>query len=343
MKKPDWRITLEGKEVDPQRLVELSTTDNRGLEIDQLVATFSDQDGLLALPQKGVELALFLGYLGDGELIDRGTFIVDAVRHTGPPDQVNITAKSARVSKKNGRDNVETEVGEGPKLKMGRERSWVDITLGAMLRQIAEPYGLEVRVSKALEEHYFKQIDQTESDQHFLSRIAQDLDAVATVKAGRLLFLQAGKAENADGQQIERITIERRDGDTHEYEAADKGRWTGCSAHWHDMATGKRNRVDVGKDGYRRQLPRTYPSEAEAQRAAQSEYQRLSRGLATIRLSIADADPALFAETPATLSGWNKPEIDHDRWVITRVTLALDPSKGLDAVIQAEEREETGD
>lgn len=340
MKKPDWRITLDGKEVDPKRLVELSTTDNRGLEIDQLVATFSDQDGLLALPQKGVELALFLGYLGE-ELIDRGTFIVDAVRHSGPPDQVVVTAKSARVSRKNGRDNVKTEEGEGPKLKMGRERSWVEITLGDMLRQIAAPYGLEVRVSKALEDHFFPQIDQTESDQHFLTRIAQDLDAVATVKAGRLLFLQAGKAENADGQVIERITIERKDGDTHDYEAADKGRWTGCSAHWHDMATGKRNRVDIGQDGYRRQLPRTYPSEMEARRAAQSEYQRLSRGLATIRLSVADPDPALFAETPATLTGWNKPEIDHDQWVIIRVTLGLDPSNGLGATIQAEHRQET--
>jgi phage protein D len=339
MKRPDWRITLDGEEVDPLRLVDLSTTDNRGLEIDTMVATFSDKDGLLAMPQKGVELALFIGYVGQ-DLVDRGTFVVDVVRHTGPPDQVQITAKSARVSQKNGRDNVNTEVGEGPKLKQGRERSWVEITLGDMLRQIAEPYGLEVRVSKELEGHFFAQIDQTESDQHFLTRIANDLDAVATVKAGRLLFLQAGKGENADGQKIERITIERKDGDTHDYEAADKGRWTGCSAHWHDHATGKRERVDEGKEGYRKQLPRTYPSEVEARRAAKSEMQRLGRGLATIRLSVADADPALFAETPVTLQGWNKPEIDHDRWVITRVTLGIDSSTGLGATIQAEERPE---
>lgn len=339
MKKPDWRITIDGREVERRRLVQLSTTDNRGMEVDTLVVTFADQDGLLALPQKGVELGLFVGYLGE-DLVDRGTFVVDAVRHTGPPDQVQITAKSARVSQKNGRDNVATEEGEGPKLKQGRERSWVDITLGDMLRQIAEPYGLEVRVSKALEEHYFKQIDQTESDQHFLTRIAEDLDAVATVKAGKLLFLEAGKGETAEGQKIARITIERKDGDTHEYEAADKGRWTGCSAHWHDIATGERKRVDVGKDGYRKQLPRTYPSEAEARRAAQSESQRLGRGLATIRLTIADADPALLAETPVTLVGWDKPEIDHDRWVTTRVTIAIDPGQGLDAVIEAEERPE---
>jgi phage protein D len=339
MKKPDWRITLEGEEVDPLRLVELSTTDNRGLEVDTLVVTFSDQDGLLALPAKGVELALFLGYLGE-ELVDRGTFVVDAVRHTGPPDQLEITAKSARVSQKNGRDNVNAEEGEGPKLKERREYPWDDITLGDMLAQIAGRHGLEVRVSKELEDFYFRHIDQCESDQHFLTRIAEDLDAVATVKAGRLLFLQAGKGENAEGQKIDRIMIERKDGDAHEYEAADKCRYTGCSAHWHDHTTGKRERVDTGKDGYRKQLPRTYPSEAEALRAAESEFQRLGRGLATIRLSIADADPALFAETPTTLSGWDKPEIDNDRWVITRVTIGLDPSRGLGATIQAEERPE---
>ncbi len=338
MKIPDWLITIDGKEVERRRLVELSTTDNRGLEVDQLVVTFSDQDGLLALPQKGVELGLSLGYLGQ-ELVDRGTFVVDKVAHTGPPDYVVVSAKSARLSQKNGRDNINTEVGEGPKLKERRERSWDKYTLGKMVREIAKRYGMEVRISKALEEKYFEHIDQTESDSHFLTRIAKDLDAVATVKAGKLLFLQAGKGENANGEQIARIVIDRTEGDTHNYEAGDRGRWTGCSAHWHDHASGKRMRVDVGQDGYRRQLKRTYPTEADAQQAAQSEFQRLGRGLATIDLQIADADPALFAETPITLQGWLKPEIDHDRWVSTRVRLRLNPSSGLDASLEAEERQ----
>lgn len=340
MKVPDWLITIDGKEVERRRLVELTTTDNRGLEVDQLVVTFSDQDGLLALPQKGVELGLSLGYLGE-DLVDRGTFVVDKVAHTGPPDFVVVSAKSARLSQKNGIDNINTEVGEGPKLKERRERNWTDVTLGTIVREIAARYQMETRISKALEEKYFAQIEQTESDSHFLTRIAKDLDAVATVKAGKLLFLQAGKGENADGDQIERIVVDRRDGDTHNYEAGDRGRWTGCSAHWHDHATGDRMRVDVGQDGYRRQLKRTYPSEADALQAAQSEFQRLGRSLSTIELQIADADPGLFAETPITLTGWNKPEIDHDRWVSTRVRLRLNPSSGLDADVEAEERQAT--
>jgi hypothetical protein len=340
MKIPDWLITIDGKEVERRRLVELTTTDNRGLEVDQLVVTFSDQDGLLALPQKGVELGLSLGYAGE-ELVDRGLFVVDKVSHTGPPDYVVVSAKSARLSQKNGRDNVAAKDGEGPKLKERRERSWTDYILGDIVREIAARYGMETRISPALEEKYFKQIDQTESDSHFLSRLAKDLDAVATVKAGKLLFLQAGKGENANGEQIARIVIDRTDGDTHNYEAGDRARWTGCSAHWHDHASGERVRVDVGKDGYRRQLKRVYPSEADAQQAAQSEFQRLGRTLSTIELQIADADPGLFAETPITLQGWNKPEIDHDRWVSTRVRLSLNPSRGLAADLEAEEREAT--
>lgn len=337
MKIPDWLITIDGKEVERRRFVEMSITDNRGIEVDQLVVTISDQDGLLALPQKGVELGISIGYLGE-DLVDRGTFVVDKVSHNGPPDFIVVSAKSARLSQKNGRDNINTEEGEGPKLKERRERTWLDITLGDMVRQIAGTYGMEVRISEALEEKYFKHIDQTESDSHFLTRIATDLDAVATVKAGKLLFLQAGKGENANGEQIERIVIDRKDGDIHDYDAGDRGRWTGCSAHWHDIATGVRKRVDVGKDGYRRQLKRTYPSEADANQAAQSEFQRLGRGLGTIELQIADADPALFAETPITLQGWLKPEIDHDRWIATRVRLRLSPNNGLSASLEAEER-----
>lgn len=337
MKAADWRITIDGREVEKRRMVSLTTTDNRGLEVDQLTVEFSDQDGLLALPQKGVALEVAIGYYGK-ELVDRGTFIVDCVKHTGPPDMVVVTAKSARMSHKNGADNVRTEVGKGDKLKVGKERSWVDITLGDMIEQIAGAHQLEPKVSKALSVHYFRQIDQTESDAHFLTRIAEDLDAVATVKAGRLLFLEAGKAQNADGKTVERIEIRRQDGDRHNFEAAEKGRFTGCSAHWHDHSTGKRKKVDVGDDGYRKRLPRTYPTEADATKAAKSEHGRLSRGLATIELDIADPDPYLFAETPATLKGWNKPEIDHDRWVITKVTFSITPTTGISANLDAEER-----
>lgn len=339
MKKPDWKISIDGKVVERRRMSRLTTTDNRGLEVDQLTVDFSDQDGLLALPQKGVELQVWIGYVGE-DLVDRGTFIVDCVKHTGPPDMVVITAKSARQSKKNGADNVEADEGDGDKFKAGKERSWREVTLGDIVGQIAEEKGLEPKVSDALAEEFILHIDQTESDDHFLTRLAHDRDAVATVKAGKLLFLEAGKAQNADGKPIERVTIERKDGDRHDFEAAEKGRYTGCRAHWHDHATGKRMTVETGEDGYRKRLTRTYPTEADALKAAESEQGRLSRGLATIELDIADPDPYLFAETPATLKGWNKPEIDHDRWVITKVTFDLDPNAGISARLEAEERPE---
>jgi hypothetical protein len=34
-----------------------------------------------------------------------------------------------------------------------------------------------------------------------------------------------------------------RDGDRHTFESAEKGRFTGCTAHWHNAATGKRVRA----------------------------------------------------------------------------------------------------
>lgn len=340
MKKPDWRISIDGTLVDRRRLVSLSTTDNRGLEVDSMTAVFTDCDGQLALPQKGVELALFIGYIGES-LVERGTFIVDYVSHSGPPDMVTVTAKSARSSEKNGADDVAADDGAGDKFKAGKERSWDDMILADIVTQIAADQGVEPKISEALAEHYFKHIDQTESDAHFLTRLADELDAVATIKAGKLLFLEAGKGENAEGQAIGPIVIKRNEGSRHQYEAAEKGRFTGCSAHWHDAATGKREKVDEGEDGYRKRLQRTYPSEADAQRAAKSEFARISRGLATIQLDIADPNPALFAETPAHLRGWNKPEIDHENWVITKVTISIDPRQGMDASMEAEQRPET--
>lgn len=76
-------------------------------------------------------------------------------------------------------------------------------------------------------------IDQTqESDAAFLSRFAERNGASVSVKAGKLLFLKAGSAMTASGKPIPQMTVERGDGDRHQFAIADREAYTGVTAKW---------------------------------------------------------------------------------------------------------------
>lgn len=76
-------------------------------------------------------------------------------------------------------------------------------------------------------------IDQTqESDAVFLSRLADRNGATVSVKAGKLLFIKAGSAMTASGKPIPQMTVERGDGDRHQFAIADREAYTGVTAKW---------------------------------------------------------------------------------------------------------------
>ncbi len=52
------------------------------------------------------------------------------------------------------------------------------------------------------------------------------------MKAGRLLMLKAGSGTTASGKAIPQITIQRGDGDRHQFAIADRGAYTGVTAKW---------------------------------------------------------------------------------------------------------------
>ncbi|MGJ7459450.1 phage late control D family protein [Halomonas sp. RA08-2] len=305
-RRPTYRITLQGQTISPEfraRLSRLRLTDRRGLEADQLDLTLTDDDGRLALPSRGAELTLALGWAGEA-LVERGTYIVDEVEHSGSPDVLIIRARSADMR---------------GSLPGKRTQSWEGLTLGELVTTIAARHGLAPVVGTTLQGVPIDHIDQTEeSDPHFLTRLAERFDAVATVKAGRLLFMAAGTATTASGQPIPPVRIRRRDGDDHRYITSDRDAFTGVVAAWHDPNSAERQEVVAGSEENPKRLRPTYASEQDALDAARAEWQRLQRGHAEFSLELAEGDPRLMPETPATLTGW-KPEIDATPWLITEV------------------------
>lgn len=322
---PVWRVVIDGQDITGTirpRLIDMSLTDNRGLEADQLDINLDDSDGRLDIPPRGAEIAVWMGWSNVG-LIDKGIYTVDEVEHSGTPDQLTIRARSADL-----REGLATK----------KERSWHQTTVGAIVTQIAEDNELTPRVSPDLAGEPVAHLDQTsESDGNLLTRLAEMFDAVATVKAGLLLFFRIGQGITFGGQVLDTIHIRRQDGDRHRFSAADREACTAVRACYYDTRAGKKGEVLIKREKDSKGKPvehsadntktlrHTYASKANATRGAKAALDKSARGVSTFSLTLAKGWPELFPELPATVSGW-KPIIDGTDWLLSKVTHRLNPS-----------------
>ena len=324
---PDFRLLIDGKDITAiaaPRLESLILTDDRGFRVDTLDIALSDHDGTLAIPRRGATVALSLGWAGQ-PLEDKGSYLVDEVEHAGAPDRLTIRARSADL-----RSSLTRKL----------ECSYHALTLGDILKTIAARNGLTPIIPAELADLPTAHLDQSgESDANLLTRLALDYGAIATVKAGRLLFIPPGQGTTASGQPLPPVVITRAAGDSHRFMVADRASFTAVRANYHDVRLGQRAFIVVGNeeeiDGTEvetptqptaantKELRHTYASRTNAQRAAKAELQRIQRGLATFSISLAHGRPELFPEVPVTVRGF-KPEIDATNWLITRATHRLD-------------------
>jgi phage protein D len=323
---PAFKITLDGRDLTAifaPRLVNLSLTECRGDNADELRLTLSDTDGQLALPPKGARINVHIGWQ-DAGLVDKGVFTVDEVEHSGAPDVLTLRARTASL--------IDT-------FRQPQERSFHDTTLGAVIEVIAFQQELKAGIAEALRNVPVKHLDQTrESDAAFLRRLGKKYDAAATVKNGTLLFMPAGRSKTASGKSLPIIRIVRRNGDRHRYLSAERDSYSGVRVFWHDDQHGMRRSVVAGQPGNSKRLRITYASESDARTAAIAEWQRIQRGLATFELSLAVGDPTLMPQSPVKVIGF-KTEIDSEDWLAAKVTHNISDA-GFTTDIECETRTE---
>lgn len=347
---PDFMLKVNSRDVTTNirdRLISLTLTDNRGFEADQLDIELDDADGKLAMPVRGAEVTLFLGWKGQA-LIGKGSFTVDEVEHHGTPDTMTIRARSADFR---------------GSLNSRREDSYHETTLGEIVMRIAARNNLQAMLADGFAEIAVAHIDQTqETDAKFLTRLATLYGAVAAVKAGRLLFIRPGNGVTISGKPIPQMTITRKDGDRHTFSIADRGAYTGVSASWLHTKDPKPKKVKLkrkpkikhlralehpaakktkakavktpearegdylaGSEDNVYTLTTVYATKAAAMRAAKAKWEKLQRGVAEFTLSLAMGRADIFPETPVRVSGF-KAVIDAQPWIISKVTHSLNGS-----------------
>lgn len=308
---PAWRVLLDGEDLTDRiapRLLSLRLMQKRGGAADELNLELQDHDGRLELPRKGAVLRVQLGWKRGADvtvgMIDKGSFKVDEVEHAGPPDRVSIKARSADLT------------GD---YRIRRDASYRDTTIGAIVADVAKRQGLQPRVAPELASIAVQvQGQSAKSDMALIQQLGRRHDAVATVKAGRLIFSPIGKGATASGKPIGSVTLRRAAGDTHRYSAVDRDKYQGVSASWHDQDGARRKTVHAGGSDKAKRLKRTFASEADARHAADAEWKRIQRGAAEFDYDLALGRPDLQPEQKVALQGW-KPEIDGHAWLIAEV------------------------
>ena len=321
---PDYRLVVDGQDISLKvrpLLKSLTLTEGRENTADQLDIELDDSDGKLAIPRKEALIELAIGWQGQ-QLVDKGSFVVDEVEHSGAPDTLTIRARAADL---------------GGEIRTRQEKSWHGTTLGALLGELAKRNNLTHKVDQALAAIKIAHIDQTnESDMHFLTRLARLYDAVATVKKKHLLFLPISNTKTSKGQSLPTIQIIRADGDQHRWASSTRDAFEGVRAWWSDRVNGSRKSVIAGKKGNNlKTLKETYPSKEDALEAARAEMQRLERGYATFELTLAFGKPEVMPQSPVQVKGF-KPEIDGQGWLVKEVVHHIDDRGGFTSKLSME-------
>lgn len=175
------------------------------------------------------------------------------------------------------------------------------MTIEHVVSAIAHRYGLKAQIRDMLMNIEIDHADQTqESDMSFLTRMAEMLGAIATVKNGALLFILPDSRVTASGKALPSASITRSSGDEHRFRIADRDAYTGVRVYWLDLNFGKKKKVSVkrrrakakqkkeksssregeymeGADGNVYVLRKTYQNETASKRAATAKWQQLQR------------------------------------------------------------------
>lgn len=343
---PAFSIITGNEKVDlGERLISLTITDNQAFEADTLTLTIDDTAGTIALPARGTELAVSIGW--DNEALTfKGIFTVDEIGHEGPPDRITVAARSADFREE---------------FNVKREYSWHDCTVGDIVATIAGRYQLEPVVSASLAGIEIDHADQNqESDISFLSRMADMLAALTTIKNGSLLFTEPCSGTDPSGTPYPAAVITRQSGDSHSFRLADRDAYTGVKAYWLDLDFGKKPKTTTrrkqrkkknvnikssgregeyteGAEGNVYVLRTTYKSERAARQAAYSKWQQLQRGAAEFSLTLAEGNADLYPGQFVTVTGF-KEAVDSAAWVISRLTHTLEPERGFRTQLELELR-----
>ena len=321
---PQYSIIANGKPINDliaPLLISLTVTDETSEQADKLSIRLDDTGGKLELPARGAEIKVSMGF---GSLVELGTFLVDTVQASGPPNVLDIEAHAAPFTDGKGSKGLQTR----------KSRSFHKKKIGEIVRSVAGEHGLSPVIDEELASIDPDHIDQTEeSDSSFLARLARDCGAALKISAGKLAFIKRGGSRTASGKPMDSVKLTLGEVSTWSCVFADKDAFKSASATYRDVGKAETKELIIGGGEPTLKLPHVYSTKGNAKRAAKARLEDAKRGSGGKFSCTMSARLDIVAETPLELSGFRS-GVDGE-FVVRRISHTLDRS-GLKSQIDAE-------
>jgi hypothetical protein len=323
---PTFRILADNNDMTAavkDRLLEITVIDEAGIESDSVKISLDDrrgEDGSIAqLPSIGTKLSIYMGYL-ETNVINMGSYVVDEIEIRNPPRTLDVMAKAADM----------TGAFRSPKTRSWDNDDGDPLTLGKIVKVIADEHGYIPKVDPELASISYEHIDQTEeSDMNLLTRLADKVDAIAKPVDGCLLLYDKSSVKSVSGADVPIITLSESQliewsyrysarkpaGKVSSDDSQDTPTATGgIKAYYWDFSKAERQEITVGKAPFE-VLRHVYSTKWDAERAAKSKKNTGDRLQGELSFSM-PGNPALIAGGVLTLV--LRPGIP-TRWRMTRI------------------------
>jgi len=312
--KPNFKILADNKEITEsikERLISLRLTDHAGDQSDTLILELND-DPEMEIPRTGIELECHLGY--DKNLKKMGSFIVDEVELTSPPQKIVITTRATPF-----RDSMQYK-----SLKSQKNRSWDGINLGNLVKTIAKEHNLKSHVSESLKNVGLPHLDQTnQSDLVFLKMLARQYDAKVKPTNGVLMVLKRAEFKTMSGNLIPVIKLKPEEVTQYRVTISDRSDYQSVVASYHDIEFGEAKEVIVGKGEPVKRYVFAFKDEATALARAKAKYAEYQRGKTKLDL-LMPGRVDLMAEGRIELGDFR--HMVDGAWLVEKVEYSLSSS-----------------
>lgn len=321
---PDFTLVAEGKDISAairRGLVSIKLTDYGGATGKTDTLSISLVSETLKLPTKGARLQLGLGFNGD--IVNKGNFVVCGVESSGPPRIITISATAAPGNSLRQPADTTSQ----------KHRTYEKTTLGAVIESVAVANEMKPRVSEKLAS---VQIDYEaqdgESDGAFLLRLARRYNAVSKPTNGYWLFLEQGAAVNASGKEVKSWTFTPDQVTRWSYSegsrgGAKEGQKKGkIGVNYIDVGTGKVETHEQEYDGADINHPHTHPDKATAVHAAKAAATQANKNGRQMSLSGAARPDIVRMTAECRISTQGFGEREDFSWQTESVALSLDKS-----------------
>lgn len=322
--KPAYKITVNGSDITNKiagRLISLEIIDEAGIKSDRIELVLDDTGEVLAIPPLKAVVTAHIGY--ENALVNKGMFTIEEVELSNMPRQMIIRGNA-------------TEFSNG--IAGARDQSWHQTNLGLIAKTIAERRKLQLSISPELAGIVYLHVDQTESDIQFLTRLAQENNAVVKVTHGKLVIAPHAKAKAVSGQTLPTLTINANDVTAWTSAVASRSDYSEVGVDTHDYQTGETstavssnsgldilNTDEHDADNNSTKVPYTYQDVNAASSVANAKRDSLKRGNRALSISSMVGNPAIQAEARVLVKGFRK-GVDGDEWIVKVVSHRLNSS-----------------